>query len=144
MEIVHDSGVLTGSKPVKGSRLRQEARIGFLFLSPWLIGFVLLKALPILAALVFSVTDFQMLTPEKTRFIGLENYERFFSDTVARVSLFGSLRYFLLTVPLEMAVAVLLAAVFTSARLKNKRISRTLIFMTSIIPSTSIFFIFLG
>ena len=36
------------------------------------------------------------------------------------------------------------AAVFTSERLKNKSVLRTLIFMTSIIPSTSIFFIFLG
>ena len=43
-----------------------------------------------------------------------------------------------------MVVALALAEVFTSARLKGKRISQTLIFMTSIIPSTSIFFIFLG
>jgi len=43
-----------------------------------------------------------------------------------------------------MMVALALAAIFTSERLKNKRISQTLIFMTSIIPSTSIFFIFLG
>ena len=43
-----------------------------------------------------------------------------------------------------MIVALALAAIFTSERLKNKRISQTLIFMTSIIPSTSIFFIFLG
>jgi len=37
-----------------------------------------------------------------------------------------------------------LAAIFTSERLKNKRFSQTLIFMTSIIPATSIFFIFRG
>ena len=126
------------------TRRQQETWIGLLFLSPWLIGFVLLKALPILAALVLSLTDFQMLTPESTRFVGLVNYIRFFGDVEARASLFGSLRYFLLTVPLEMMVALVLAAIFTSERLKNKRISQTLIFMTSIIPSTSIFFIFLG
>jgi len=126
------------------TRRQQETWIGLLFLSPWLIGFVLLKALPILAALVLSLTDFQMLTPESTRFVGLVNYIRFFGDVEARASLFGSLRYFLLTVPLEMMVALGLAAIFTSERLKNKRISQTLIFMTSIIPSTSIFFIFLG
>jgi len=144
MDVAKQSGVLIKSKPVRSSRLRQEARTGLLFLSPWLIGFVLLKALPILAALIFSVTDFQMLTPEKTQFIGLENYAHFFKDAIAGASLFGSLGYFLLTVPLEMIVALALAAIFTSARLKNKRISRTLIFMTSIIPSTSIFFIFVG
>lgn len=39
------------SRPSKRPRLQQEARVGLLFLSPWLIGFVFLKALPILAAL---------------------------------------------------------------------------------------------
>jgi oligogalacturonide transport system permease protein len=144
MDVAKPSRLLFKSKPAKLTRLQQEARIGLLFLSPWLIGFVLLKALPILAALIFSLTDFQMLTPEQTRFVGLENYVRFLRDTAAGASLFGSLRYFLLTVPLEMVVALALAAIFTSERLKNKRISQTLIFMTSIIPSTSIFFIFLG
>lgn len=126
------------------THLQQEARIGWLFLSPWIIGFVLFKALPILAAFVFSLTDFRMLTPKETTFVGLENYARFFSDTQAGASLFGSLGYFLLTVPLEMVVALALAAIFTSERLKNKQLLRTLVFMTSIIPSTSIFFIFLG
>ena len=144
MDLVNPSGVLTKNPTRKRTRLEQEARIGLLFLSPWLIGFVLLKALPILAALIFSLTDFRMLAPEETKFIALENYVRFLNDTAAGASLSGSLGYFLLTVPLEMIVALVLAAIFTSARLKNKRISRTLIFMTSIIPSTSIFFIFLG
>lgn len=144
MDLAKQSGVIKTTRPKKRTRLQQEARIGLLFLSPWLIGFILLKALPILAAFLFSLTDFRMLAPEETQFVGLENYARFFSDTVAGASLFGSLGYFLLTVPLEMIVALTLAAIFTSARLKNKQLSRTLIFMTSIIPSTSIFFIFLG
>lgn len=144
MDVVTQSRFSTKIKPAKLTRLQQEARVGLLFLSPWLIGFVLLKALPILAALIFSLTDFQMLSPETTKFVGLENYVRFFGDSFAGASLFGSLSYFLLTVPLEMIVALLLAAIFTSHRLKNKRLSQTLIFMTSIIPSTSIFFIFLG
>lgn len=124
------------------TRLQQEARIGLLFLSPWILGFILLKALPILAAFIFALTDFQMLAPEETSFVGLSNYIRFFEDEDAKVSLIESLRYFLRTVPLEMIVALLLAAIFTSKRLKNKSLLRTLIFLTSIIPATSIFFIF--
>jgi ABC-type sugar transport system permease subunit len=144
MTAIERSGGIVRKQPVRLTRLQQEARIGWLFLSPWIIGFVLLKALPILAALVFSLTDFKMLSPEATKFIGLENYVRFFEDTQAGAFLFGSLGYFLLTVPLEMIVALVLAAIFTSPRLKNKNILRTLVFMTSIIPSASIFFIFLG
>jgi len=144
MDAVNQSKLLIKPKPAKLTRLQREARIGLLFLSPWLIGFVVLKALPILAAFILSLTDFHMLTPETTKFIGLANYLHFFRDTEAGANLFGSVEYFLLTVPLEMVVALLLAAIFTSERLKNKRFSQTLIFMTSIIPATSIFFIFLG
>lgn len=92
----------------KLTRLQQEARIGLLFLSPWINGFILLKVLPILAAFIFALTDFQMLAPEQTPFIGLRNYVRFFEDEQARMGLLESLRYFLRTVPLEMIVAVLL------------------------------------
>ena len=144
MDAVSQGGLWSKIKPAKRNRQQQEATIGLLFLAPWLLGFILLKALPILAALILSLTDFKMLSPETTKFVGLENYLRFFRDSAAGASLFGSLGYFLLTVPLEMVVALALAAVFASGRLKNKRISMTLIFMTSIIPSTSIFFIFLG
>ena len=144
MDVVSPSRLWSKIKPAKRTRQQQEASIGLLFLAPWLIGFVLLKALPILAALIFSLTDFKMGSPEATKFVGLENYLHFFRDAEAGASLFGSLGYFLLTVPLEMVVALALAAIFTSERLKNKRLSQTLIFMTSIIPSTSIFFIFLG
>jgi ABC-type sugar transport system permease subunit len=144
MAVVEQSGGVPKGIRSRPTRLQQEARIGWLFLAPWVIGFVVFKALPILAAFIFSLTDFQMLTPEETNFVGLKNYARFFGDTQAGGSLFGSLGYFLLTVPLEMVVALALAAVFTSARLKNKQLLRTLVFMTSIIPSTSIFFIFLG
>jgi len=63
MSVLNPSRILFKYKPGKPTRLQQETRVGLLFLGPWLIGFVLLKALPILAALVFSLTDFRMLTP---------------------------------------------------------------------------------
>src|SRR5688500_3756028 len=144
MAVTYQTRKAVDVKVPKRTRPQPEARIGRLFIAPWVVGFILLKALPILAALVFSLTDFQMLSPETTSFVGLSNYIRFFGDTEAGASLFASLSYFLLTVPLELIVALVLAAIFTSERLRNKGFLRTLIFMTSIIPATSIFFIFLG
>lgn len=123
---------------------RQEALIGLMFLSPWILGFILLKLLPILAALVFSFTNFYMLEPEKTQFIGLENYAKFFGDINAWASMAGSLGYFLSTVPLQLLVALALAAIVSNGRLRAKGLLRSLIFMPSIIPATSIFFVWLG
>jgi ABC-type sugar transport system permease subunit len=132
-------------KPTKHLSLRRyEARVGFLFLLPWLLGFLFFKAVPILAALGFSFTNFKMLDPEKTHFIGLANYFTFFHDTAAGSSLFGSISYFILSVPLEMVVAMALAAIFCSDRLRGKRIMRTLFFMPSIIPAIAIFIIISG
>ncbi len=132
-------------KPDKHLSLRKyEATVGFLFLLPWLLGFLFFKLVPILAALGFSFTNFKMLEPEATRFIGLTNYLTFFKDSSAGASLFGSISYFLLSVPLEMVIALFLAAVFTSERLRGKRIMRTLFFMPSIIPAIAIFIIISG
>jgi len=144
MNVQDQNGLILKNNSAKSTRQKKEAAIGWLFLSPWVIGFVLLKALPILAALIISLTNFHMLNPEETKFIGLTNYIQFFGDADAGSGLAGSLSYFLVTVPVELVVALLLAAIFTSDRVKNKRFSRTLIFMTSIIPATSIFFIYFG
>lgn len=123
---------------------RREGLIGLLFLSPWILGFVLLKLAPIVASLVFSFTDFYMLTPEEISFIGLENYLRVLGDIDAGSSLSGSLGYFLFTVPIQLFAALALAAVFSSNRVRAKSFLRSLFFMPSIIPAGAILFIYLG
>ena len=123
---------------------RRESLIGLLFLLPWITGFILFKLVPILAALGFSFTNFYMINPEKTLFIGLENYAQFFTDIEAWSSLAGSLGYFMITVPVELITALLLAAVFSSERIKAKSLVRPLFFMPSIIPAGAIYFIWLG
>ncbi len=131
-------------KPKIPPRQRREGQIGLLFLLPWILGFILLKLIPILVAFGFSFTNFYMMTPEKTAFIGLANYLHIFTDLRAWTSLVGSLGYFLLTVPLEMVVALMLAALISSARLHGKGFLRSMFFMPSIIPAAAIFSIWMG
>jgi multiple sugar transport system permease protein len=123
---------------------QREGLVGFLFLLPWIVGFILLKAVPIVVALGFSFTNFKMLEPEKTKFIGLLNYVEFFKDSNAGASLFGSIAVFVQAVPVEMIVALLLASIVSNPRLRNKTLLRTLFFMPSIIPAIAIFFIISG
>ena len=114
------------------------ATIGLLFAAPWIIGFVLLKLVPILAALGFSFTNFYMLQPDQTQFVGLKNYLNILQDRSAGASLFGSIGDFLFIVPLEMVASLALAVIVSSARLRNKLILRTLFFLPSIIPAIAI------
>ena len=123
---------------------RYSARVGFLLVLPWILGFVLLKAFPILAALGYSFTDFHMLQPDQIHFIGLQNYLAFLKDPRAGSSLFRSVSYFLTTVPIEMIADLLLAAVFSSERLRAKGLLRTLFFMPSIIPAVAISIVISG
>jgi multiple sugar transport system permease protein len=123
---------------------RYSARVGFLLVLPWILGFLLLKAFPILAALWYSFTDFHMLQPDQIHFIGLQNYLTFLKDPAAGSSLFRSVSYFITTVPIEMIAALLLAAIFASERLRGKRILRTLFFMPSIIPAVAISIVISG
>lgn len=123
---------------------RRENLIGLLFISPWILGFILLKLIPILTALWYSFTNFYMTKPAEAKFIGLENYLRFLTDLNAWSSIAGSLGYFTLTVPLELLAALALAAIFSSGRLRAKGFLRPLFFMPSVIPAAAIFSIWFG
>ncbi len=128
------------SKP----RLRYDRLFGLLLISPWLLGFLLFKLLPILASLGISFTDFYMLAPDETQFIGLANYTRLFQDRAVGYVLFASLGMALFTVPLQIGASILLASVLSSPRLKNKTLLRTLFFLPSIIPSVAVLFMWQG
>ena len=81
---------------------------GYLFLLPWLIGFVVLTAGPTLASLYLSFTDYDLLRPP--RWSGLKNYEyAFFNDRRLGNALQVTFTYVLLSVPLKLAVALGLA-----------------------------------
>lgn len=138
----------TTSVPSTQARHRSLARysaiMGTIFILPWVVGFILLKLIPILAALGFSLTDFHMLRPEQTRFIGLANYLEILHDQQAGANLFASIGNFLFVVPIQMIAALGLASIFASERLRARPILRTLFFLPSILPAIGIFVIIGG
>ncbi len=124
------------SRSFQALSIRQkEGLTGLIFVLPWMAGFLLLKLGPIIAALWFSFTDFYLLEPENMRFVGLENYITVFKESGTVVGVLGSINYFLLTVPLELFLALGLAAIFSNNKLRGKSFLRILFFMTSIIPA---------
>ena len=137
------SRTATPPHPNAGLR-RREGLIGLLFISPWLLGYVLLKLIPILTAFWYSLTNYRLLEPDNVKFIGLDNYVHFLTDLGAWYSLAGSLGYFLTIVPVELLVALMLAAIFSSERLQGKGLLRPLIFVPSIISVGTIMAIYLG
>ena len=115
-----------------------------LYVSPWLIGFLIFKAVPILLSLWYSFTDFYLLRPQDTQFIGLKNYIRLLHDMQAGYSLFTTIGFAFIAIPTQLFVSLFLAALLSSPRLKGKLLLRTLFFMPAIIPGVAIFSIWTG
>lgn len=134
---------MNNSKP-RRPLLQYDRIFGLLLISPWLLGVIFFKLLPILASLGISFTNFHLLTPRETTFIGLENYIRLFRDEAAGYVLFETLALAIATIPMQIIASILLAALLNSSRLKGRSLLRTLFFLPSIIPSVAILFMWLG
>ena len=103
------------------TRLRYDQTLGLLLVSPWLLGLLLFKLLPILASLGISFTNFQMLNPGDTRFVGLQNYLQFFKDEAVGFILFETIGLALFTIPVQMVASLILAALLHNPVLKARR-----------------------
>ena len=122
----------------------REAGWGLVFLSPWIIGLVLFTALPMLASLVLSFTNFDLVHPEAIQFVGLRNYQNMLRDPVVMQSLGVTASFAILSVPLGLGVSLGLALLLNHRLLAGKRLFRTLFFMPIQIPLVASTFIWLG
>lgn len=108
----------------------RQALEGYLFVSPWLAGFVLLTAGPMIASLYISGTSWTMLSPPV--WVGTANYARLLGDDHRfGLSLLNTLYYVLLAVPLGLAVSLFLALLL-NRRVPGRGLFRTLFFLPSI------------
>src|SRR5437763_16465566 len=74
-------------RPRGMSLARREGIWGLLFLAPWILGFFLFFAGPMLASLVASFTDWVLVRPDEAHFIGLGNWSRLIGDPLVIKSL---------------------------------------------------------
>lgn len=86
---------------------RRDGRWALVFLGPWIAGFLVLTAGPMLASLYLSFTDYDLLTAPE--FVGVENFTRMVSDPLWWKSLQVTGLYVVVSVPLQLLFALLLA-----------------------------------
>lgn len=107
---------------------RSNERIGYLFILPSFIHLIVFLAIPLVFSLYLSFTDWHDPNPGRAQFIGLENYEFLTGDRRFWNAMQNSAYFTLLSVPLGMAVSLLVALVMNQ-KLKGVYIFRTLFFM---------------
>lgn len=127
-----------GAYPRKGmSRAaRREALIFYLCISPFILGIVLFDFLPMLASLVLSFTQWNILTPPQ--FVGLQNYITALTlDPKVGISLKVTLKYTIVAVPLKLTIALILALLLNEAT-KGVNFFRTAFYLPAIVASVAI------
>ena len=113
---------------------RREARQGLLFLSPWLFGFVVFTAFPMIATLAFSLSNISLAQETPLRFVGLDNYQRLLEDRQAWHALSVTLRFGILWLPIAIIVPFLVALLLNSRYLHFRGVFRVLFFMPYVVP----------
>lgn len=122
------------NKPGLTKKERNEALTFYLCVAPWIIGFLLFTAGPMIASLILSFTDWDILTPPN--FIGLENFARAFDDPNFIQALKVTLKFSVFAVPLRILVALFLAMLLDNAT-RGVSYFRTSFYLPSIVSSVA-------
>ena len=114
------------------SNAAREAAWGYVFIAPWIIGFLAFSLGPIVATLYLSLTEYRILTPPE--WIGIDNYVRMFtSDVLYGKSLGVTAMYIGMRVPSWIIIGLLLAMLI-NRDIPGIRFFRTALYLPTIIP----------
>jgi multiple sugar transport system permease protein len=133
-----------GSGRLRMTASRREALWGYVFVSPWIIGFLLFTVGPLIASLILSFTDFNLLRPEDTKFIGTDNYARMATDPLVTQGLIVTVRFALIAIPATMLASLGLAVLVNSPKLFGRSGFRTLFYMPIQIPLVASTLVWIG
>jgi multiple sugar transport system permease protein len=117
-----------------------ETWTAYLFILPWVIGFLALTAGPMAASLYFSFTDYgvqQIAGFEPTNRVGFDNYRELLDDPRIGLSLKNTFIYTIMTVPAKMAVALGLALILARLAFASG-FFRTVFYLPDITPPVAI------
>ena len=137
----------TKSRQKVSAYTRRQWFWGYLFLLPWLIGFVLFQLLPIVFTLFLSFTDYAGTSEFKWgnfNMVGLENYRHIFVDPIIIPSIGVTLKFALIGIPLGLIVPLGLALLVNSRHLVGSNFFRTLFYLPTVIPVVAGAIIFQG
>ncbi|MET9133843.1 carbohydrate ABC transporter permease [Streptomyces antibioticus] len=120
--------------PAAGRRgRRRENLAGYLFMSPWIAGFLLLTAGPMIASLYYAFTSYNLFTPPK--WVGLDNFTTMFQDPRWRKSVEVTLTYVVVATPLKLLLALGVALLLAQRR-RGQGLYRAAFYLPSLIGAS--------
>lgn len=116
-----------------------KQRVGFFFVLPWVIGFLLFTIFPMIAAIFISLTDWSIIG--EPNFIGFENFIKIFQDEMFYTSLFVTVRYAIFAIPLTIATAFAVAVLLNN-NIKARGLFTTIYYMPAIVSGVAVAIVF--
>ncbi|MCV9888967.1 sugar ABC transporter permease [Metabacillus halosaccharovorans] len=120
---------------------KKEGLQGYLFIAPWIFGFLTLIAGPMLFSLYASFTNYDITS--RMDFVGLKNYIRMFTnDDLFWTALGNTLYYVAISVPLTTAGAVLLAVLLNQG-VPGMRMYRTIFYLPAVLSGVGVYLLWM-
>lgn len=112
---------------------------GYLFIAPFIIGFLIFGLYPVVNTITLSFTDTTLMT-SKVNYIGLKNFERLFADTAFLTAVKNTWLIWLLNFIPQLGIAMLLSVWFTNVRLKIRGVGiwRALFYLPNLLMPAAI------
>jgi multiple sugar transport system permease protein len=121
-----------GGRTKMSSRRKKEAFYFWLFISPWVIGFVGFLLGPMIASIYISLTEWDSFTPPQ--WVGLDNYVKALTeDPIFWKALWNTFYYALISVPLGLVIGLWLANLLNK-RVRGRKLFRTFIYLPTLVP----------
>ena len=119
-------------RPALRRKRTREALTFYAFISPWLLGFIVFTAIPMIASLVLAFTNWDSFQPPV--FIGFANFVKMFTDDPLFWQALAHTLYFtVVSVPLSLLIALGLAQLL-SRPMRGARFFRTIVYIPALVP----------
>jgi len=113
---------------------KKNLRNGLLFISPWIIGFLMFTLYPIASSLYYSMTEYNIIS--EPIFVGLKNYiDLFFHDELFYTVLYNTLYMVVFGVTLTIVVTLAVSIVLNDKRLRGLSFFRVVFFIPTLVPT---------
>jgi multiple sugar transport system permease protein len=108
---------------------------GWLFASPWIIGFVLWTLGPMIASFIIAFTEWDLVSPAK--WVGLQNFRELLADPLVWQALKVTTIYAFTSIPLSIAIGLLLAMLMNT-KIRGLRLYRTAFYLPSVLSGVAV------
>ena len=126
---------LTKEKKASKRKRILKSLEGYVYISPWLIGFLTFTAFPLLSSICISLTEWNLFSAPE--FVGFANYSKLFSDPLFWQALKVTAKYVFTSVPLRLIIGFTLALLLNN-NIPGMGVYRTIFYLPTVTSGVAV------